>query len=68
MIRCIFVVALLSSSPCFGGDKSVLGTATRQEVLRDSSGRTTGTITTDSAGTNTIRDASGRVVGTQSRR
>jgi hypothetical protein len=37
-----------------------------QTTFRDSSGRTTGTATTDSQGTTTFRDASGRTTGTAS--
>jgi hypothetical protein len=33
-------------------------------TFRDSSGRTTGTATTDSGGTTTFRDAGGRTTGT----
>ena len=33
-------------------------------TFRDASGRTTGTVTTDSNGTKTFRDASGRTTGT----
>ena len=35
-------------------------------VVRDSMGRTTGTIATDSAGNQTFRDAQGRTTGTTS--
>jgi len=33
-------------------------------TFRDASGRTTGTVTTDSNGTKTFRDAGGRTTGT----
>jgi hypothetical protein len=36
-------------------------------TLRDASGRTTGTVTTDSNGTKTFRDAGGRTTGTATR-
>ena len=35
-----------------------------QTTFRDASGRTTGTVTTDSNGTKTFRDGSGRTTGT----
>jgi YD repeat-containing protein len=38
--------------------------AQNQTTFRDASGRTTGTVTTDSNGTKTFRDASGRTTGT----
>lgn len=38
----------------------------QQQVIRDASGRTTGTVTTDSQGTSVFRDASGRTTGTAS--
>jgi len=38
----------------------------QQQTLRDSSGRTIGTVTTDSQGSMTYRDASGRTMGTAS--
>ena len=38
--------------------------AQNQTTFRDSSGRTTGTATTDSQGTKTFRDSSGRTTGT----
>jgi hypothetical protein len=38
--------------------------AQNQTTLRDASGRTVGTVTTDSYGTRTFRDASGRTTGT----
>ena len=37
--------------------------AAQQQTLRDASGRTIGTATTDSQGTTTFRDASGRNTG-----
>jgi YD repeat-containing protein len=36
----------------------------QQTVIRDGSGRITGTVTTDSNGTKTFRDGSGRTTGT----
>src|SRR5262245_62948094 len=41
--------------------------AQNQTTFRDASGRTTGTVTTDSNGTKTFRDASGRTTGTATR-
>jgi hypothetical protein len=41
-----------------------LARAQNQTTFRDSSGRTTGTATTNSNGTKTFRDASGRTTGT----
>jgi hypothetical protein len=41
-----------------------LARAQNSTTFRDSSGRTTGTVTTDSNGTKTFRDASGRTTGT----
>ena len=38
----------------------------QQTVVRDSSGHTTGTATTDSQGTTVFRDAGGRTTGTAS--
>jgi YD repeat-containing protein len=38
--------------------------AQNQTTFRDSSGRTTGTVTTDSNSTKTFRDGSGRTTGT----
>jgi YD repeat-containing protein len=38
--------------------------AQNQTTFRDASGRTTGTVTTDSNGTKTFRDGSGRTIGT----
>jgi YD repeat-containing protein len=38
--------------------------AQNQTTFRDASGRTTGTVTTDSNGTTTFRDGSGRTTGT----
>ena len=38
--------------------------AQNQTAFRDASGRTTGTVTTDSNGTKTFRDAAGRTTGT----
>jgi YD repeat-containing protein len=38
--------------------------AQNQTTFRDASGRTTGTVTTDSNGTRTFRDGSGRTTGT----
>jgi hypothetical protein len=38
--------------------------AQNQTTFRDASGRTTGTVTTDSNGIKTFRDASGRTTGT----
>jgi uncharacterized protein RhaS with RHS repeats len=38
----------------------------QQTIIRDASGRTIGTVTTDSNGTKTFRDASGRTTGTAS--
>ena len=38
--------------------------AQNQTTFRDASGRTTGTVTTDSNGTKTFRDGSGRTTGT----
>lgn len=38
----------------------------QQTVIRDLSGRTTGTATTDSQGTTVFRDAGGRTTGTAS--
>jgi YD repeat-containing protein len=38
--------------------------AQNQTTFRDASGRTTGTVTTDSNGTKTFRDAAGRTTGT----
>lgn len=37
-----------------------------QQVIRDASGRTTGTATTDSQGTTTFRDSRGSTTGTAS--
>jgi hypothetical protein len=39
----------------------------QQTTVRDSSGRTVGTITTDSAGTQTFRDSNGNTTGTSTR-
>ena len=39
----------------------------QQTTFRDSSGRATGTVSTDSSGTRTFRDASGRTTGTATR-
>jgi uncharacterized SAM-binding protein YcdF (DUF218 family) len=39
----------------------------QQTTVRDSSGRTVGTVSTDSQGTRTFRDASGRTTGTATR-
>lgn len=66
-LRLMVAAAALAAatSPCLGGE-SRLGRATSQEIFRDSSGRTVGTSTTDSAGTITVRDASGRTVITGS--
>ena len=36
----------------------------QQTTIRDASGRTIGTVTTDSNGTKTFRDGSGRTTGT----
>lgn len=36
----------------------------QQQVLRDASGRTIGTVNTDSNGTKTFRDGAGRTTGT----
>jgi YD repeat-containing protein len=36
----------------------------QQTIIRDASGRTTGTVTTDSNGTKTFRDGAGRTTGT----
>jgi lipopolysaccharide export system protein LptA len=36
----------------------------QQTVIRDGSGRITGTVTTDSNGTKTFRDGTGRTTGT----
>ena len=36
----------------------------QQTVIRDGSGRITGTVTTDSNGTKTFRDGAGRTTGT----
>jgi hypothetical protein len=41
--------------------------ASAQTTFRDASGRTTGTVTTDSNGTKTFRDAGGRTTGTATR-
>ena len=41
--------------------------AQNQTTFRDASGRTTGTVTTDSNGTRTFRDAGGRTTGTATR-
>jgi YD repeat-containing protein len=41
-----------------------LSAQAQQTVIRDGSGRITGTITTDSNGTKTFRDGSGRTTGT----
>lgn len=41
--------------------------AQNQTTFRDASGRTIGTVTTDSNGTKTFRDASGRTTGTATR-
>ena len=41
--------------------------AQNQTTFRDSGGRTTGTVTTDSNGTKTFRDAGGRTTGTATR-
>ena len=41
--------------------------AQNQTTFRDASGRTTGTVTTDSNGTRTFRDGSGRTTGTATR-
>jgi hypothetical protein len=41
--------------------------AQNQTTFRDASGRTTGTVTTDSNGTKTFRDAGGRTTGTATR-
>jgi YD repeat-containing protein len=38
--------------------------ASAQSTFRDASGRTVGTVTTDSNGTKTFRDGSGRTTGT----
>src|SRR5215813_14905886 len=43
---------------------TVLAAAQNQTTFRDASGRTTGTVTTDSNGTRTFRDGSGRTSGT----
>jgi YD repeat-containing protein len=41
--------------------------AQNQTTFRDASGRTIGTVTTDSNGQQTFRDASGRTTGTANR-
>ena len=41
--------------------------AQNQTTFRDASGRTIGTVTTDSNGTKTFRDISGRTIGTATR-
>jgi hypothetical protein len=41
--------------------------AQNQTTFRDASGRTTGTVTTDSYGTKTYRDSGGRTTGTATR-
>ncbi len=46
---------------------TVLAAAQNQTTFRDASGRTTGTVTTDSNGTKTFRDAGGRTTGTATR-
>jgi YD repeat-containing protein len=43
---------------------ATISAASAQTTFRDASGRTTGTVTTDSNGTKTFRDASGRTTGT----
>lgn len=43
---------------------AVPAAAQNQTTFRDSSGRTTGTATTDSQGTTVFRDAGGRTTGT----
>jgi hypothetical protein len=39
----------------------------QQTVIRDSAGRTVGTVSRDSAGTETFRDSAGRTTGTATR-
>jgi hypothetical protein len=41
--------------------------AQNQTTFRDASGRTTGTVTTDSNGPRTFRDGAGRTTGTATR-
>jgi YD repeat-containing protein len=62
MTRLLFVAvtipALMAATAAMAGE---------QTTLRDASGRTIGTATTDSQGTTTFRDADGRTTGTASR-
>jgi hypothetical protein len=57
------LVALVS---CQQPLRSAQAQQSPQTVIRDSSGRTTGTVTTDSQGTSVFRDAGGRTTGTAS--
>jgi len=43
---------------------ALLPAQAQQTTIRDASGRTIGTVTTDSNGTKTFRDGSGRTTGT----
>lgn len=56
----IIFIALMLTSRAEAGEPD-------QQVIRDASGRTIGTASTDSNGTTTFRDAGGRTSGTASR-
>ena len=56
-MKTIYIVALTLAM-------TTVALAQNQTTFRDASGRTTGTVTTDSNGTKTFRDGSGRTTGT----
>jgi uncharacterized protein YfaS (alpha-2-macroglobulin family) len=62
MTRLLFAAATLTALI-----PATAAMAGEQITLRDASGRTIGTATTDSQGTTTFRDAGGRMMGTASR-
>jgi hypothetical protein len=59
-MKAIYIVALTLAM-------ITAASAQNQTTFRDASGRTTGTVTTDSNGTKTFRDAGGRTTGTATR-
>lgn len=60
MLKLIALTLIAALASC---QMPLRNAAAQQQILRDASGRTTGTATTDSQGTTTFRDASGRTTG-----
>lgn len=66
MKKYLVLASALAIASCQMPLRNATAQQSPQQTLRDASGRTIGTVTTDSQGTQVFRDAGGRTTGTSS--